>query len=139
MHRFLEKRKTAPHCSLQLFLWGQGDEKQVPELERIAVQRWVDCEDIQRTDSEILLLAAAGSTIFKIASRYVFTVYSSFDDNSFQFRHVFSSLGHTKNSCLLEWGAVLRFSETRCIEVMLLKNSLALQRQAVFLQSCRPL
>ena len=139
MHRFSEKGKTAPHCSLQLFLWCPGEEKQVPKLERIAVKRWVDCEDIQRTDSEILLLAAAGSTIFKIFSRYVFTVYSSFDDNYFYFGHAFSPLGPPKHSCLLEWGAVLRFSENRCIKVLLLKNSLALQRQAVFLQSCRPL
>ena len=84
MHRFSEKGKTAPHCSLQLVLWGPRGEKQVPKLERIVVvKRWGDCEDIQRTDSEILLLAAAGSTIFKIFSRCVFTVYSSFDDNPF--------------------------------------------------------
>ena len=34
---------------------------------------------------------------------------------------------------------VFFFSENRCIEVRLLKNSFVLQRQAVFLQSCRPL
>ena len=80
---FQKKGKAAPHCSLQLFLWGPRAEKHVPKLRKNGVGRWVDCEDIQRTDSEILLLAAAGSTIFKIFSRYVFTVYSSFDDNSF--------------------------------------------------------
>ena len=35
------------------------------EVKYCVVERWVDCEDIQRIDSEILLLAAAGSTIFK--------------------------------------------------------------------------
>ena len=64
-------------------LWGPRGEKHVPKLEIIVVKMWVDCEDIRRTDSEILLLAAAGSTIFKIFSRCVFTVYSSFDDNPF--------------------------------------------------------
>ena len=138
MHRFSEKCKTAPHSSRQLFYGVQGVKKGA-KLKIIVVKRWVDCEDIQRTDSEILLLAATGSTIFKICSRYVFTVYSSFDDDSSYFRHAFSRLGPPKNSCRLRCRAVLRFCGNRCIKILFLKNSFPRQRQAVFLQSCRPL
>ena len=135
---FRKKGKTAPHCSLQLFLWGPEEEKHVPKLERIAVKRWVDCEEIQRTDSEILLLAAVGSTFSK-----------SFRGMSSQSTHLlttilsnlctFSPLGPPKNSCLLEWGAVLRFYEIRCIKVLRLKNSSPRPWGSVFLQYCRPL
>ena len=55
------------------------------------------------------------------------------------FGTLFSPLGPPKNSCRLQCGAVLRFSDNRYIKVLLLKNSSPLQRQAVFLQSCRPL
>ena len=79
---FQKNAKQLPIRAGSCFYGVRGVEK-VPKLEIIVVKRWVDCEDIQRTDSEILLLAAAGSTIFKICSRCVFTVYSSLDDNPF--------------------------------------------------------
>ena len=88
---------------------------------------------------EIVLPAAARSNISESvrcmssqSTHLLTTIISSF-------WHILSPLGPHKNSCLLEWGAVLRFCENRCIKVLLLENSLALQRQAVFLQSCRPL
>ena len=55
------------------------------------------------------------------------------------FGTLFSPLGPPKNSCWTDSGAVSRFYENRRIKVLLLKNSSPLQRQAVFLQSCRPL